>query len=216
MAMDLDSFKNRVAGPKNLARPNLFYIRINLDLAKGDDDDASTLTSLLTGRSDFVSKEIEDFQTDFDTMAKDIPFLAKASSIPSDTIGSIDVPYMGRSIKSVGNRVHDTWSITILNDEGYTIRKLLSTWQKACCSNGKYSLMDNRIRATLKVVQLGQDLKPTFAVFLNGAYPTEIGSIELGWDTNDAIEEYTVSFAYNWHEEKHDKTTLSNLEIKDD
>jgi hypothetical protein len=76
--------------------------------------------------------------------------------------------------------------------------------------------MDNRIRATLKVVQLGQDLKPTFAVFLNGAYPTEIGSIELGWDTNDAIEEYTVSFAYNWHEEKHDKTTLSNLEIKDD
>jgi hypothetical protein len=121
---------------------------------------------------------------------------------------------MGRSIKSVGNRTHDTWSITVLNDEGYSIRKWISTWQKACCSNGEYSLMNNQIRATLKVVQLGQDLKPTFAVFLKGAYPTEISSIELGWDTNDAIEEYTVSFAYNWHEEIHNTDELDKLAIE--
>ena len=214
MAMDLNNFKNKVAGPTNLARPNLFYIMITSEVGDGGED--SSIPGLLQGRDDFTTPEIDKFQTDFTTMATEIPFLAKASSIPSDTIGSIDVPYMGRSIKSVGNRTHDTWSITVLNDEKYSIRKILSTWQKACCSNGQYALMNNQIRATLKVVQLGQDLKPTFAVFLKGSYPTEISSIELGWDTNDAIEEYTVTFAYNWHEEQHDETVLSGLVLPTD
>ena len=31
-----------------------------------------------------------------------------------------------------------------------------------------------------------------------GLFPTELGAIELSWDANDQIEEYTVTFAYDY------------------
>jgi hypothetical protein len=31
-----------------------------------------------------------------------------------------------------------------------------------------------------------------------GLWPSEIGAIELAWDTNDAVEEYTVTLQYDY------------------
>jgi hypothetical protein len=33
-----------------------------------------------------------------------------------------------------------------------------------------------------------------------GAFPTDISPIDLDWGSNDAIEEFTVTFAYQWWE----------------
>ena len=35
-----------------------------------------------------------------------------------------------------------------------------------------------------------------------GAFPTAIAPIELGWDTNDALEEFSVTWAFSWWETK--------------
>ena len=32
------------------------------------------------------------------------------------------------------------------------------------------------------------------------AWPSTIGPIELGWDTNDAVETYDITWSYSWHE----------------
>ena len=36
-----------------------------------------------------------------------------------------------------------------------------------------------------------------------GIFPTELGAVELAWDSNDQIEEFTCTFAYDFwlHEE---------------
>ena len=33
---------------------------------------------------------------------------------------------------------------------------------------------------------------------INGLYPTSIAAIEMAWETVDAIEDFQVTFAYDW------------------
>ena len=44
-----------------------------------------------------------------------IPFMVKASSVPSSTLSTIEVPYFGRKIKLAGNRSFAEWSVTVIN-----------------------------------------------------------------------------------------------------
>ena len=50
-----------------------------------------------------------------------VPFMAKIASIPNSTMGVVEVPYFGRQVKVPGNRTFDNLSITILNDENFSI-----------------------------------------------------------------------------------------------
>mgnify|MGYP003666761237 CR=1 FL=1 len=44
------------------------------------------------------------------------------------------------------------------------------------------------------------DIRNAMEQWIFGMFPTEISSIELGWENNDTIEEFTVTFAYDyWH-----------------
>jgi len=35
-----------------------------------------------------------------------------------------------------------------------------------------------------------------------GCWPASVSPIELGWDQNDQIEEFDVTFAYQWWESR--------------
>ena len=48
-------------------------------------------------------------------------FLVKAAALPASTIAAIDVPFRGRILKVAGDRTFETWTITIINDENFTI-----------------------------------------------------------------------------------------------
>ena len=38
---------------------------------------------------------------------------------------------------------------------------------------------------------------------ITSMYPTEVAAIDLAWDSNDAVEEYAVTFAVNnWHSDQ--------------
>ena len=44
--------------------------------------------------------------------------MARATAIPTSSIGFSEVPYFGRTIKVAGQRRYDDWLITVINDEG--------------------------------------------------------------------------------------------------
>ena len=46
----------------------------------------------------------------------------------------------------------------------------------------------------------GENATPISTYRFEGLFPTEVSTIELGWDTNDTIEEFTVTFAFDWWE----------------
>ena len=55
-------------------------------------------------------------------------FTCRASSIPASTVGQIEVPYFGRTIKLSGDRTFADWNVTIMNDEDFSVRRMFEEW----------------------------------------------------------------------------------------
>lgn len=134
-----------------------------------------------------------------------IPFLCKAAQIPASNITPITVNYFGRPVKFAGNRTFDDWTVTILNDEDFAIRNALEQW-----SNSINSVQGNLrtlgasspvlYKADAQVTQFSKTGVPLRVYNFVGIFPTAISTIDLSWDTADSIEEYTVTFTYDYWE----------------
>lgn len=130
----------------------------------------------------------------------DLNFFAKSSSIPGTTMGSVTVPYFGREVKFAGNRTYGDWTITVINDEDFTHRNQFESWINQINAPITNTRLNSLYTATGTVVQKskeGLDLR-TYS-FVN-IFPTDLGEITLDWGDNDSIEEYTVTFAYDYWE----------------
>ena len=57
-------------------------------------------------------------------------YLCKAAQLPASNVASIDVPFRGRTLKVAGDRTFDTWTITIINDTDFAIRKAMEDWMQ--------------------------------------------------------------------------------------
>ena len=133
---------------------------------------------------------------------ENLRMVCKAASLPSAQIGLIEVPYMNRKIKVPGDRTFIDWSITVINDEDYTQRNALLVWQAALAGfesfSGSQTTPYNHHK-TLNVIPYNRDgsanIKSSIELF---GWPSEIGAIDLSWESTDAIQEYTVNFSISW------------------
>ena len=177
----ISQFKSRLAGGG--ARPNLFEVELTLD--------GEGLGFSLPGYD-----------------ATQMAFLCKAANLPAQNIASIDVPFRGRIFKVAGDRTIDTWTITIINDEDFRLRRAMEFWteQIASLDTNLGATSPNAYMAAAKVYQLGRGSSPrstdnsgeSNAVLAEyefvDIFPTEVSAIDLSYDSSDTIEEFTVTF----------------------
>lgn len=125
----------------------------------------------------------------------------KAASLPATTVGMVEVPYLNRKIKVPGDRTFADYTITVINDEMYELRDNLLNWQSEIQGFSTFAAATGVIGAhkSIKVTPLNRDMSPNdmSAVDIYG-WPSEIGSIDLSWETTDAVQEYTVTFSVSW------------------
>ena len=133
-------------------------------------------------------------------------FMIKQAALPASTIASIPVPFRGRELKVTGDRTFADWNITVVNDNNFAVRNAFERWHDAI--NGAVTnVSGNGIDVTtfdsyvgnIEIDQLGRDGNPIKRYRLLGAWPTEVGSIDVSYDGGD-IEEFTVTFTYQWFE----------------
>ena len=134
--------------------------------------------------------------------ASEFTFACKAAAIPAMTVGTIDVPYFGRVIKVPGNKTFDNWTVTIINDEGFDIRSGMEEWMSSMGSHlGNINTSTNENLYGTGTVKQYPKTGGTTAIaqydFVN-IFPVNVGEIALDWSSNDAIEEFTVEFAYDY------------------
>jgi len=153
---------------KGGARPNLFEV---------------ILTDVPGGQGGFNSR--------------DFSILCKAAQLPASNIASIDVPFRGRIFKVAGDRTFDTWTVTVINDEDFAIRKAMEGWMQ-------FIPQDYMKEATVR--QLTRNASTTGNTPFGGGlsvaaqykffdiFPTNVSAIDLSYDTSDTIEEFTVEF----------------------
>jgi hypothetical protein len=175
MAFNVAEFRANMIGDG--ARPNLFSVALNFPAA-------------VTGGTTAASKTT---------------FMAKTAQLPGSTVGTVTVPYFGRELKFAGNRTFTDWTLTIINDEDFAIRNSLENWMNLINSHasnvrsaaakapGGYSV-------DAVVTQYGKTNEVLKTYNFVGLFPIDLAAIDLDWGSNDSIEEYSVTFAYQYWE----------------
>ena len=140
--------------------------------------------------------------------ADNFRYMCKAAQLPASVIANIDIPFRGRIFKVAGDRTIEPWSITIINDEDFRIRKAMEEWVDliAKLENNLGATDPSAYMVNAKVFQLGRGSTPssqTNAGDRNSVlreyefidiFPTSVSSIDLSYDSSDTIEEFVVDF----------------------
>ena len=133
---------------------------------------------------------------------EDLAFLCRSTVIPAMSVPSFNVPFRGRSIKIAGDRSIGDWSVTVYNDTNFKLRNAFERWM-----NGINNMTDNEgltnpadYQVDAFVDQLDRNGATIKSYTLRGAFPNTIAPIELTYDEQSAIEEFAVTFSYQYFE----------------
>lgn len=145
-------------------------------------------------------KVICNFPAEAEGDAELASFLIKGAGLPASVIAPIEVPYRGRKLKVAGDRTFEPWTITVINDEGFVIRNAFERWMNSINEhlNNTGLINPNDYQTDMTVQQLGKDDSVLKTIDLKGVFPTNLSQIELNYETNDTIEEYTVELQYQY------------------
>lgn len=135
----------------------------------------------------------------------DLSFLVKAAALPGSTVGLIEVPHVaGRRLKIAGDRTFADWTTTVINDSGFVVRKQLEAYQKRFVGTD-YSTStigdrnSNGVLSTVTVEQLDGSGTTLRTYRLQNCFVLDLSTIDLSYDTTDAIEEFTATWAYDFY-----------------
>ena len=133
---------------------------------------------------------------------EELAFLCRATQLPAMTVGEVDVKFRGRSIKIAGDRSFADWTVTVYNDSNFKLRNAFERWQ-----NGINNMTDNEgltnpadYQVDAFVDHLDRNGNTIKSYTLRGAFPKDIGAIDLTYDEQTAIEQFVVTFSYQFFE----------------
>lgn len=183
MPLNVSQFRSNLA--RDGARPNRFEIILNVP------------TSIANGAK----------------FSEKLTFMARATQAPDFSLGVIAVPYQGRDIKVAGNHVFQDWTVTVYNDEDFSIRNALEKWSNAI----------NTLEGNVRKVGIGGGGGASYDYVSDGqinqlskfddgdgggtviktytmisCWPSRIGGLPLDWARNNEIQDFDVTFTYDW------------------
>ncbi len=134
-------------------------------------------------------------------------YMCKATSMPASTIAPIAVPFRGRNLQIAGDRTFDPWSVTIINDTDFNVRNSFEQWMNGINQHKLNTglTQPSSYMADMIVEQLDKDGTVEKTYNIRGTFPTNLGAIELSYDSENAIEEFEVELQIQYWESN--KTT---------
>jgi hypothetical protein len=134
-------------------------------------------------------------------------YMCKATSMPASQIAAIEVPFRGRQLKVAGDRTFDPWSVTVINDTDFNVRNSFEQWMNGINQHKQNTglTQPSSYMADMIVEQLDKDGTTKKTYNIRGVFPTNLGAIELSYETGDTIEEFEVEMQVQYWESN--KTT---------
>ncbi len=175
MAFNLSTFQSALA--TGGARPSLF------DLTVSDTPNGVTTTNF-----------------------GNINYLCRVSALPPLTVTPIERQYFGRTVKIPGDMVFGDLSTTIIQTEGGQERAELETWMQEINHTGNNVMNANHVTSngfagTVQLKQYGKSGSATalHTIEFMDCWPSAIAEIALSYDTASDIEEFDVTWTYNYY-----------------
>jgi|LWDU01.1.fsa_nt_gi hypothetical protein len=132
---------------------------------------------------------------------EEFTYLCKSASLPTSTIQEVEVPYRGRILKLAGDRTYDNWETNIINDTDFNIRNAIEGWMDAferTIAEGDNTMDPAAYQSSAIVHQLDRQSKTIKTYKFFGLWPSVCGEIALDYDQATAVEEFPVTWTYNY------------------
>jgi len=174
MAFNVTNFRTGLIGDG--ARPNLFDIQLQFP-------NYAALGSLASAA---------------------INIQGKAAQMPGATIGMAPLYYFGREVKLAGNRTWQDWTVQVINDEPFVIRNAFEQWINGIndpvnnVRDPAATIIDGGYGTDALITHYGKTGDVIKVYNLVGMFPIDVAPIELDWGANDQIEEFVVTFAFQY------------------
>jgi hypothetical protein len=176
MAFNVNQFRQQMVGDG--ARPNLFEVQMNVPGYAS------------AGGASNISRKIS--------------FLCNSAQLPGSTIGVAPAFYFGREVKFAGNRTYPEWTINVFNDEDFLIRNSMERWidgindPVANIRSSSAKTVDNGYGVDAQVIQYSKKGNAIKKYKFIGMFPIDVSPIEVNWSANDQIEEFSVTFSFQY------------------
>ena len=128
--------------------------------------------------------------------------MCKAAQLPASVIAPITIPFRGRQLQIAGDRTFEPWTVTVINDTDFAVRNAMERWMNGINQhNNNTGLVDPvEYQADMIVEQLNKAGESVKRYDFRGTFPTNVSAIELSYDTENAIEEFTVELQVQYWE----------------
>lgn len=129
-------------------------------------------------------------------------FMCKTAQMPASLIEAIPVLFRGRTLQIAGDRTFEPWTITVINDVGFEVRNAMERWMNGINNHNENTGLSNPTdyQADAIVEQLDKEGNSTKRYDFRGLFPTNISEIEVSYDSENTIEEFTVEFQVQYWE----------------
>ena len=139
------------------------------------------------------------YQMEILGMPQKFVFLCKASQIPGKTIGIVEAPYLGMKVKLGGDVVFEDLTVTVLMDNDFSIRNAFEIWMETIKANEAAIGLESALyKRTANVVALDNQGDEIAEYTFIGIWPSALAPVELGFESNDQLAEYSVTFSYDY------------------
>lgn len=129
-------------------------------------------------------------------------FMCKGAQLPASIIAPINVMFRGRQIPVAGDRTFEPWTITCINDQAMGVRNAFERWMNAINQHVANKGLTNPTdyMTDMTVEQLDREGNPTKRYDFRGTWPTNLSSVDLSYDSENTIEEFTVELQVTYWE----------------
>ena len=155
--------------------------------------------------------------SDVTGMTDDIQTLCNVSAIPPLTLTPIERQYFGRTVKIPGDMVFGDLSTSIINTENMSIKLIIEGWMdkiNGTTSNEGYSDSTSMF-GTVTLTQYGKDGDGLLSWEFVDCWPTAIAEVALSYDTASDIEQFDVTWAYNYYKQSKIASTIAGTADQD-
>ena len=141
------------------------------------------------------------FEVEIPYLGKNFSFKCKAAPLPAGIVEKIPVGYMNRKLNVAGELTFDDWTVTIYNDDAHNTRQAIVDWQGIEAGQGNEITGGSPAEYKKKAIvrQFHRDSKTiTREIEITGVWPTNVGEVQLDWDSNNEVETFEVTFCLDW------------------
>lgn len=130
--------------------------------------------------------------------------LVTGAALPASNVNPAIIQYRGREIKLAGERIFDPWTITIVNDSNFSLRRPFEQWMNGMndreTNEGVLQPRDYQADLIVEHLDRNDEVLQGGTYTLKNSFPINMSEIALQYAQNDIFEEFTVTFQYTHYD----------------